>query len=417
MKRVLMVAYHFPPLAGSSGIQRTLRFVQHLPGFGWQPLVLTANPRAYDRISSDLQSEIPEGTVVRRAFALDAARHLSVGGRYFAALARPDRWMNWKYAAVSEGMRMIREFKPQAIWSTYPIATAHLIGAALHRRSGLPWLADFRDPMAQVGYPADPMIWNSFKAIEQSATEQAVYSVFATPGAARIYRERYPKAAARIVVVENGYDEESFAAAEQAGAAGGALNPGTLTLLHSGIVYPSERDPTQLFVALGQLVKSGQLRPGILKIRFRAAVHDELLHRLAAEHGVDAFIETCPAVGYRDALQEMLCADALLVMQGSGCNEQIPAKIYEYMRAGRPIVCLSDPAGDTVAALRRVGVTLTARLDSANEIEALLLEFLSAGSQRPCELDAELVRSASRRGRTEALARLLDDAVARKAAP
>lgn len=415
--RVLMVAYHFPPLAGSSGIQRTLRFVQHLPGFGWQPLVLTASLRAYERISTDLQAEIPQGTVVRRAFAVDAARHLSVGGRYLAALARPDRWMNWKYAAVWEGMRIIREFKPQAIWSTYPIATAHLIGAELHRRSGLPWLADFRDPMAQDGYPADPLTWNSFKAIEQSATQHAAYSIFSTPGAARIYRERFPEAARRIVVLENGYDEESFAAAERGGgAARAALNRGTVTLLHSGIVYPSERDPTQLFVALGRLAKAGKIRPGDFKIRFRAAVHDDLLHRLAAEHGVDAFIETCPPVAYRKALQEMLCADALLVMQGSNCNEQIPAKIYEYMRAGRPIVCLSDPAGDTVTALRRVGVSLTARLDSANEIEALLPTFLSAaGSQATGALDADLVRSASRRGRAESLARLLDAAVAGKA--
>ena len=53
MKRLMMVAYHFPPLAGSSGIQRTLNFVRHLPRFGWEPLVLTAHPRAYTRTSDD----------------------------------------------------------------------------------------------------------------------------------------------------------------------------------------------------------------------------------------------------------------------------------------------------------------------------------------------------------------------------
>ena len=65
MKRVLMVAYHFPPLAGSSGIQRTLRFVQHLPKFGWQPLVLSTHTRAYERISHDFDGDLPSGTVVR----------------------------------------------------------------------------------------------------------------------------------------------------------------------------------------------------------------------------------------------------------------------------------------------------------------------------------------------------------------
>ena len=81
MKRVLMVAYHFPPLAGSSGIQRTLRFVQHLPRFGWEPAVLTVHPCAYERTSPDLASEVGNDVLVRRAYGLDTARHLSIAGR------------------------------------------------------------------------------------------------------------------------------------------------------------------------------------------------------------------------------------------------------------------------------------------------------------------------------------------------
>ncbi|MBX3638145.1 MAG: glycosyltransferase, partial [Rubrivivax sp.] len=127
MKRLLMVAYHFPPLAGSSGIQRTLRFVQQLPRFGWQPMVLTTQARAYEKTSDDLLPEVPDGTLVCRAFALDTARHLSIGGRYPGRLARPDRWITWRFDAVRQGLRLIREHRPDAIWSTYPIATAHRI--------------------------------------------------------------------------------------------------------------------------------------------------------------------------------------------------------------------------------------------------------------------------------------------------
>ena len=88
-----MIAYHFPPLAGSSGIQRTLRFAQHLPALGWQPLVLSADPRAYEKTSLDLLPDVPPDTVVRRAFALDTARHLTIGGRYIGWMARADRWV------------------------------------------------------------------------------------------------------------------------------------------------------------------------------------------------------------------------------------------------------------------------------------------------------------------------------------
>ena len=75
----------------------------------------------------------------------------------------------------------------------------------------MPWIADFRDPMAQDGYPADPPTWRSFKNIEEMTMREARFSVFTAPGAARTYRERYPACASQVEVIENGYDEESFA--------------------------------------------------------------------------------------------------------------------------------------------------------------------------------------------------------------
>jgi glycosyltransferase involved in cell wall biosynthesis len=409
MKRVLMIAYHFPPLAGSSGIQRTLRFVQHLPAFGWEPMVLTAHPRAYEQTSVDLMDEVPPGVHVERAFAVDAARHLAIGGRYPAFVARPDRWIAWRFGAMPAGMRLIRKYRPHAIWSTYPIATAHVIGNVLQRRASLPWIADFRDPMAQEGYPADPRVWRSFKTIEETAVRHARFSVFTTPGAAREYRARYPEGASRIVVIENGFDEESFAGLWGACSAGEPLNPGAITVLHSGIVYPSERDPTCLFMALAQLVDEQRLIVGKFKIRFRAAAHDELLRTLTRRHHLEDFVELLPPIGYRAALEEMVRADALLILQATNCNEQIPAKIYEYLRAGRPILALTDPQGDTAGVLREAGLDSIARLDSEDEIAALLGRFVSGqrgGLHAIAHTDH--VARASRKMRARALAGLLD---------
>lgn len=414
LKRVLMIAFHFPPLVGSSGIQRTLRFVQHLPALGWQPLVVSANPRAYEKTSRDLLADVPTGTVVRRTFALDTARHLQVAGRYIGWMARPDRWVSWKFDAVREGLKLIDEYKPEVIWSTYPIATAHLIASALHRKSGIPWVADFRDPMAQDGYPSDQLVRQSYLDIEADAAANARYCVFTTPSAARTYQERYPFAANRILVLENGYDEESFASAaitppppQDAAALAAGLRP--LLMLHSGIVYPWERDPTQLFIALGRCKTEGRLTSADLRIRFRASVHDELLQTLAQTHGVQDFIELCPAVSYREALAEMLGVDALLVMQASNCNAQIPAKIYEYLRAGKPILGLTDPAGDTAEVLRNAGLSDMARLDSEHEIALLLPRLVRDWRKGVVSLPQALaVQQASRHGRSQALASLLE---------
>jgi len=407
-----MIAYHFPPLAGSSGIQRTLRFVRHLPEFGWEPIVLTTDARAYERTSGDLEAEVPPTVRVSRAFALDTARHLSVFGRYPAFLARPDRWMTWRFAGTAEGRRLIRESAPALLWSTFPIATAHVIGEALHRSSGLPWVADFRDPMAQDGYPEDAKLWQSYAQVEARTVRAARFSVFTAPGAARLYRHRYPNVAERFVVLENGFDEASFAGLSP-GATREPLERGAVSLLHSGIVYRSERDPTALFGAVRKLRDAGRLAQRTLRLRFRASENDAMLHELARRFDVADALQCLPPVGYQVALDEMSRADALLVLQAANCNEQIPAKLYEYLRAGRPILGLTDPRGDTAAVLREAGLDTIARLDAPDEIATLLERMLAASAGGALPLPRpDAVARASRRERTRALAALFDDAVA-----
>jgi glycosyltransferase involved in cell wall biosynthesis len=403
MKRVLMIAYHFPPLAGSSGIQRTLRFVRYLPEFGWQPVVLTAHTRAYEQVSDDQLIDIPSGVEVIRAPAWDTSRHLAISGRYPRFMALPDRWVSWWLGGSWQGLAASRRIAFDAIWSTYPIATAHMIGATLAKRTGLPWIADFRDPMAQPDYPPDLKRRERFAQIERVAVMKARFSTFTTPSAVKTYKGRYPGRAESIFLLENGYDEEAFANA----AAAGPLNPGRLTLLHSGIVYPVERNPSQLFAALGQLRQS---RPEVysrLIVRFRAPVHDVMLKELARRHAVDDAIEVLPPVDYREALREMCSADGLLVLQAANCNAQIPAKLYEYMRAGRPLLVLTDPEGDTAVAARLAGIQSIAGLDDKRNIFEQLERFVEnpAANMMPT---GEAVTAASRRERTRQLAGLFD---------
>lgn len=403
MKRLLMIAYHFPPIQGSSGVQRTLRFMQHLPEFGWEPIVLSISPCAYPATSGDQLAQIPAGTVVSRALGLDAARHLSIAGRYPGWLALPDRWASWQLAGAISGRALIRRHRPQALWSTYPIATAHRIAAGLQAHSRLPWVADFRDPMAQPGYPPDPTQWRAFQRIEQIAVQQAAALSFTAPSALADYRLRYPEAAAHMHLIENGYDEAAFTST----VAPEPLNPGHFTLLHSGIVYPQERDPVHLFAALAALHREHPELTAQLRLSFRAPVHDDLIRQLAAAHGVSELIEVLPPLPYHEAIAEMQRADGLLVLQANNCNQQIPAKLYEYLRARRPILGLADPAGDTGRQLAAAGVPLVVPLEQAQAIRDALGAFLADPAQRALA-DEAVVAAASRRQRTAQLAALLD---------
>src|SRR5882762_736658 len=104
---VLIVAFHFPPQAGSSGQLRALKFCRYLPEFGWQPSVLTLNPKAYEAIDARSEKTISPNVPVYRAFALDTKRHLGFRGAYLDWMALPDRWVTWLLGAIPTGLRAI----------------------------------------------------------------------------------------------------------------------------------------------------------------------------------------------------------------------------------------------------------------------------------------------------------------------
>lgn len=377
-RRVLMVAYHFPPHAGSSGIQRTLRFVRHLPRFGWEPIVLTASECAYANVSDTTLADIPRDTAVHRAWALDTKLHLSIAGRYPHILARPDRWCSWWLPGAVLGARLARRYDVDAIWSTFPIGTAHLIGASLARLTGRPWVADLRDPMLQDDYPSNPALRRSYARIEDKLFNRASAVVTVTHGSAAYYANRFPEAASRLHVIRNAHDEEVFAEAERVKTSE-PLVSGRFTLLHSGLIYRSERDPTQLFEALADLRRTHPDHN--LCLRMRGCNDEAWLRGLADQYGLADVVEILPALSYKGAIAEMFRADALLILQAANCNMQIPAKLYEYARTGRPVIALTDPEGDTQREVLRMGAGRCAPLDSSWEIHRLLADVLQSPRQ------------------------------------
>ncbi len=408
-KRVLIIAFHFPPASGSSGLQRSLKFARYLGEYGWQPAVLTVTPWAHLETSDQQLAEIPADIVVRRALALDAARHLSLRGAYPQFLALPDRWCSWWWSGVPIGLAMIRKLGVSAIFSTYPIATAHRIGATLKRMTGLPWIADCRDSMTEEHYPTNPAVRRRYVAIERRMVASASKVLFTTPGTLRLYAGRYPEIPAdRWYCLPNGYDEENFMAAALRPPV--ARPPGKRKLLvHSGIVYPKERDPTALFAALAQLRDRKVLTADGLCVRLRATANDAEIRALIERFGIGEFVELAPPLPYHDALAEMLGADGLLVLQGASCNHQIPAKIYEYLRAGRPVLALTDPRGDTGELLAKNGVEAIAMLEDREAVGSTLMKFLqslpASSAVTQATGQAEVY---SRRAQTGELARLLD---------
>jgi hypothetical protein len=413
-KTALLVAFHFPPQAGSSGIQRTLSFSKHLQRHDWQPLVLSANPRAYAGQNPSQLSSLPADLVVRRAFALDTKRHLGVRGRYLELMALPDRWVTWWAHGVFAGLRLVRQHKPGVIWSTFPIATAHLIGLTLHRLTGLPWVADFRDPMLQPSHPSSPRQRGIYRWLEKQTINRCQYAVFTTQRALDSYKERFPQIdAAKFRVIENGFDEDEFGRLVNEAAAPAVVPGRRVTLLHSGILYKNGRDPAAFLAALASLKAAGLVDAASLRVTLRAPGDVAGIAASVAESGVGDIVEVLPPVPYREALNEMLAADGLLLFQGTPFNSQIPAKIYEYFRARKPVLGLVDPAGETATVLRGAGFDSIVDLEGSAQIAAALERFLPAVRDGSAYFASDdVIARASRSHKAGQLASLFNEAVA-----
>lgn len=403
-----MVAFHYPPCSGTSGVHRTLKFSRFLPEHGWEPSVLTVDPRAYPVSQDDQLRDVPPGVAVTRAFGVDAARHLAIRGRYPKLFALPDRWSSWWLAAVPTGLRLIRRHRPRLIWSTYPIATSPLIALALHRASGVPWVADLRDSMTEDDYPRDPAVRRCYRWIERRTMVHAARVVFTAPSTREMYLKRYPWLSAdRCVVIPNGYDEEDFERIVP--TAGGVPDTRPVRLLHAGVLYPEERDPRPFLRAVARLKQEGRLDAASVTIELRAPGSERYYATMVAEMNLADVVRLLPALPYRRSLEDCASASGLLLFQGASCNHQIPAKTYEYLRVGRPILGLTTDEGDTAEVLREAGGATIVAMDDERAIHAALPRFVAAVRAGTHPLPDRAVVGRYTRGRqTGDLARCLD---------
>lgn len=394
---LLMVAYEFPPCL-SAGVQRTLKFAQHLPSHGWKPVVVTTVGSAYMRTDPSLSC--PEGVDVHRAWSFDASRRLAVSGRYLKITSTPDRYSSWYPFAVRQGRAAIRQHQPAAIYSTYPVFTAHMVARTLARSTGLPWIADFRDPAPEHYEPGHEAV-RLASQVDRSAVDEASALIFATARMRELYLERYPTCDPnKAVVIENGFDEDRLEALTRAGRERGE----TFDILHSGAIYPRGRDITSLLEALAY-APSHTPDGRLIRLRLRGAqkreAHEKALIDRLGQLGLDDRVQFLPPCSYEEALEEMGRSDALLLLQGRLFDYQIPGKAYEYAATDRPILTLGGPRGATTALMRGMEGSVVGDADDPTSIVRALAELVTL-SPRPRD-----VTGLSREERTAELAAAL----------
>lgn len=382
---VMVVAFHFPPLA-AAGTHRTLNFVRQLAARGHRIGVVTTSSSVGFRRDNGLLARVPSDVPIGRAWHVDpflllarlrgqrdsagaAAPNGALGSastgdaepmgfqRAIDWLTRladvPDRYASWILPAFVRGIFLAGRLRPQVIYSTAPPASAHLAALLLADVLGLPLVADLRDPWAVNPFRSVP--YSSLRelddALEALVVKRARRVILNTPLAERDYVERYGDAQ-KFTTIQNGISPDLFELPRATPPVGN-----TVQLLHVGSIY-GRRSPLPFVRALQQLRKTKPQLAARIEVTQIGPIEDggALIAELAACGVADRFTLS-PSVSHAEAFRASTAAHALLLLGVSGERPevQVPAKLFEYLATGRPILALAKPGGAILATLERAG--------------------------------------------------------------
>lgn len=359
MRTVLMITQKFPPFNGV-GVLRITKFVKYIQDFGWRPVVLTCKREEdhLDAVDEKLLDGIPEDLSIYRVNApslYDIYR--LIGGRAkqgsfslsknsLASLIRslfvPDQYVAWYFTGVRKAKEIFQAENIDAIYSTSPRETSHLIGRTLHLKYQCPWIADFRDPwIGKQHRPKRIQPLEQFeKYLQKIVLRDADCILAAWPGIIRNFESDIEE---KSQVLTNGFDEEDFR----------GLNPHAFpkfTFLYAGSLF-KELSPLPMFEALDVLMRTcPKLRQRMQFVLLGR--QDTFIRDTIKEYKLEYCVDIIPQIPHRECLQYMLGADVLIFFVPD--KQWIPSKIFEYLRANRPILAIADQDSDAVQMIRRV---------------------------------------------------------------
>ena len=346
VRTLLILTYHFPPSA-ASGTHRLLGFVRHLPKFGWRSVVVAPPGLPWEPSDEALLKRVPTETAIYPVpYPV---------GRLWKPVRRVYPWGVWLPLAWAKCRQAIRDHRPDAVLTSGPPHHVHLLGQHLRRWRGLPWVADFRDPWAasdtQVVSKKGPKAWD-FRA-EAAVMRDANAIIANTPRGRSLLSKAYPQHAAKMVSITNGYDPESFLPNEVPPLAGPIVD-----IIHLGEIY-ADRDPGPFLEAIHQLQGDTTLRRKF-RVRFvgnfSSASQQAALETQIRAGGLRDVVSIGGQVPYAQSLCAMAEADILLLVDSPGRPAGVPAKLYEYIGAGRPILALADYESDAAWILSESGL-------------------------------------------------------------
>ncbi len=358
---VLILATAFPPDA-VSGAARPGRFAKYLPQFGYEPIVICQSGPG-QVFGSESVRRVPPPTPGRKARLLDGL------GRLTQRFLLPyNDGLEWTAHLLAEAEALLARRPIAAVLSTSPPVATHLGALWLKRRHGLPWVADFRDPLW--GNPFRSRRWPfPYDApLERLLFRHANALIANTDQAAEMWRRRHRGLGSKVSVIWNGFDPEDRVEPFPP-------PPGERRVLaHVGTLY-GRRHPGRLLGSLARLIDAGSLSPGQFRVRLVGPLEESWIseHRGAVEalRSRGSLEYDGRTVSPDEARRVGAQADYLLLLDlnEQDASLQVPAKLFEYIRLGRPILAFTGRQSPTERILRDSGVPYRVVPHGADDLE------------------------------------------------
>ena len=382
MKRLLIISYYWPP-TGGSGVQRWVKFAKYLPQMGWQPVIYTPENPEQLAVDESLLKDIPaEAEIVRTHITepYDIYRKL-FGGKSKAAgeggvnplnaqkkswkqklavwvrgnLFVPDPRVSWVRPSARFLKKYLKEHPVDAVVTTGPPQSMHLIGRALKRATGIRWIVDFRDPWTEMFYFKHLGLWplaeRRHRRLEQSVLDECDCIISVTPLVQKDFQSR---TSTPVVLITNGFDEDDFpqAASPEPAASG---QKSKFTVVHTGL-FAADGNPLGLWDVLAAKCEADPAFRQALQIRLAGKVDAPVIAAIE-QRGLGANLAYPGYLPHEETVREQREASMLILplRQEPEYRKVLPGKIFEYLAARRPVLGIGQEDGAAAKVLSDTG--------------------------------------------------------------
>lgn len=426
-KKVLIITYYWPPSAGS-GVQRWLKFSKYLPDYGWDPVVFTPENPDFELQDQSLLQEIADGMEVLRFPIWEPYKILRfikkeklkdpgliIGKKKKSLLDKmaiwlranilvPDPKVYWVKPSVGFLLGIIDRNHIEAIITTGPPHSMHLIGRDIKRKKKIPWIADFRDPWSSWEFldslPMLKMIRKKHEKMEKSVLQEADAVITISP----TFKGEIEAIANREVkVITNGFDRTDMPLSFD--AQGNERE--VFHIVYAGII-DSIRDPVPFLIALKSAFLKAEKK---VLLSFVGKVSGQVVDFIKADPWLFSHVEFAGYLSHQEVFKFYAKANLLLLILTYTKNAKgnIPGKLFEYMATGRKIIALGDPDGDTAKIIKEANAGKVFKHEAVKDIQHYLENQFHSSDK---EEENNSIEQFDRKILTGTLAKLLNEKVA-----